>query len=61
MRLSVKAYINPHDAFVGCYWKRVQIISDLRTRTVRPLTTIYICPLFCFVVEITILGKEGVL
>jgi hypothetical protein len=57
-RIGVRCYLNGHDIWMGCYWKHMKIIGDLRTRTVRPLTTIYLCPLFCFVIEVTILGKE---
>jgi hypothetical protein len=48
-RVGIRCYLNGHDIWVGVYWKRSEFFN---------VTTIYICPFFCFVIEVTILGKE---
>jgi hypothetical protein len=59
-QVGVRCSCDLHDVWMGFFWKRVLILTSLRGQTVRPLTTIYICPLPCCVVRIGILGRERV-
>jgi hypothetical protein len=65
MKIRANVYLDPHDMWLGVHWTRMKMawllppaLEKYGEPKFKMVTTIYICPFFCFVIRITIEGRE---